>query len=254
MILDDQLIERINGLQIGAFRATAGAFAKARPDFASLDLGTGCALFAGEASPFTQVFGMAHRSAGDLGAVESFYKDRTNNWEFTVTPFTERGTARELADRGYRPDHFEAVLAQVVSEFPIAPAHDIIEVGLGDERWIMASSRGWTEDEAEDAEPDEFTRLIAMVPSRRYLALMDGEPAGAASMFEFSDGILLGGATTRVPFRGKGIQSALLKRRLQDAGLGKLALMGAMPGSASHRNAQRVGFAPLYSTVVWMRR
>jgi GNAT superfamily N-acetyltransferase len=55
--------------------------------------------------------------------------------------------------------------------------------------------------------------------------------------------------------RGRGAQRALLAARLQyarDHGA-ELAMMVAAPGSASQRNAQRVGFQVVYSRVKWAR-
>jgi len=254
VILTDELIDRVHHIQTKVLGSIADGFSISHPEVKGGAIGTSYALFAGEGSPMTQVSGFAHRTPGDLKEIDAFYEGLSENWELTITPFTHIETVKAMAEHGYRPDHFEAALAQIVDKLPDCPDHEILEVEPGDPRWSVASWRGWTENEDPSAEPDEFSRLMDSIPSRWYLAFVDGVPAAAASMMDFDEGVSLAGASTRVPFRGRGLQSALLKRRLEDAGKGRLALMGAVPGSASHRNAQRVGFVPLFSSLVWMRK
>jgi hypothetical protein len=67
---------------------------------------------------------------------------------------------------------------------------------------------------------------------------------------------IMAGASTIPSARGRGAQLALLERRLHDArehGC-DLALMGALPGSISQRNAERHGFRIAYTRVKWRQR
>lgn len=73
-------------------------------------------------------------------------------------------------------------------------------------------------------------------------------------MTEAGDAVLLADGATRVAYQGRGLQSALIARRLRDAGRGRLAVMGATPGSTSFRNAQRADFTLLYSAAILTRR
>jgi len=254
MLLDDALVDRVQGLLVSTLRATSEGYARVRPDAKGSEMGTGYALFAGEGSPLTQVTGFAHRTPGDPAEVDAFFEGVAHNWEVTVTPFTAPETLQALSERGYRPSHFEGTLVQVVGTVAEAPEHDIREVSAGDSAWMETTWRGWTGDEDASFEADDLVRAVSVMPGRRYLATVDGVPAATASMYEFEGGVVLGGAATRLAYRGRGLQSALLARRLRDAGPGRLAIMGAVPGTTSHRNAQRAGFTPLYSSMVWMRR
>ena len=71
-----------------------------------------------------------------------------------------------------------------------------------------------------------------------------------------SDGVaFLAGASTIPEGRRHGAQLALLHQRLRDgadAGC-DIAMMGALPGSASQRNAERHGFRIAYTRVKWKR-
>ncbi|HSP32771.1 MAG TPA: hypothetical protein VLU46_00470, partial [Thermoanaerobaculia bacterium] len=57
------------------------------------------------------------------------------------------------------------------------------------------------------------------------------------------------GAGTRERFRNRGVQTALLQRRIADAVRAgcELGIVTTQPGSASHRNVARRGFALLYT-------
>jgi len=97
-------------------------------------------------------------------------------------------------------------------------------------------------------EPNEvgatLTKLMETAGNiRRYLALWNGEPAGSASLTCGLGVAVFGGGATKPDFRGKGLQTALLRRRIEDAkSEADVATMGARPGSGSHRNAERLGF------------
>jgi hypothetical protein len=66
---------------------------------------------------------------------------------------------------------------------------------------------------------------------------------------------MLAGASTLPAYRNRGIQSNLAQVRLHHAAtVGcKLATMGAVPGTSSHRNAERLGFRVAYSKLVLVR-
>lgn len=254
MILTDELADRIHRLSVAVLKSTKEGYEKVRADTAGAEIGAGYALHAGEGSPLTQAFGFGHRQYDDPALLEEFYRGRAENWEVTVTPFTSSETLRALIETGYRPSHFEGTMCRLTDNPPVVPNSNIQEVPPADPIFMETSWRAWSGNEAGTYEPDELIRAVAQMRARRYVAFLDAEPAATASLCEFEEGVIFAGAATRTPFRGCGLQTALLGRRLHDAGSGRLAVMGAVPGSASFRNAQRAGFTPLYSTMVWMRR
>jgi hypothetical protein len=78
-----------------------------------------------------------------------------------------------------------------------------------------------------------------------------GEAIAAGSLHLHGGVALFAGASTVPAFRGRGAQRAPLQARiaLAVAQGADLAIMVALPGSASHRNAQRAGFQVAYSRV-----
>ncbi len=254
MILTDHLIDRVHRFNKATLRLSGEAAVLLDPTSVGTELGTGYALFAGEGCPVTQIIGIAHREPGDIAEIEAFFAPKTPNWEVTVTPFTDPAAVRALLDAGYRPGQFEGTLAQIIETLPDEPTADIREIDGDAETWTEVTGRGWSGDETDAFTPDNMAQFAGAMRTRRYLAYIDGIPAASAAMVETDDAVGMMGATTRVPFRGRGLQTALLARRLRDAGAGRLAIMGAVPGSDSHRNAQRAGFNPLYSTLTLMRK
>ena len=70
------------------------------------------------------------------------------------------------------------------------------------------------------------------------------------------DVALLAGASTTPENRKRGAQLALLDARLRFAAEhgAELAMMVALPGSGSHRNAERHGFRVTYTRTKWQLR
>ena len=88
---------------------------------------------------------------------------------------------------------------------------------------------------------------------RCYVALIDGHVAAGGALF-VADGVgVLAAAGTRPAFRGRGAQTALLRRRIAAAGAAgcDLVVCSAAPGSTSQRNQERAGMRTAYTRVVW---
>lgn len=89
-----------------------------------------------------------------------------------------------------------------------------------------------------------------------YLASIENEPAGIGVLF-VKDGIAnLAAAATLPSLRGKGIQSALIKQRMQQAYLDgcELIVGQAKFGSVSQTNMQRAGMGVAYTKAIWVER
>ncbi|TCP52125.1 hypothetical protein EV586_1167 [Tumebacillus sp. BK434] len=89
-----------------------------------------------------------------------------------------------------------------------------------------------------------------------YLALVDGVPASVAMMFLHDRMGSLCTAATFPQYRGRGLQQALIYRRMQDAArLGcDLVVSQAAYNSSSHRNMLRCGMAVAFSDLVFLKQ
>jgi GNAT superfamily N-acetyltransferase len=85
-----------------------------------------------------------------------------------------------------------------------------------------------------------------------FLAWLDGQPAGGGAIYIHAGVAELGSTSTRSQFRGRGVQSALLYRRLAVASESgcDLAMVITIPGTASQRNVERIGFRLAYTKPV----
>ncbi|MFT3695347.1 MAG: hypothetical protein QM831_19595 [Kofleriaceae bacterium] len=244
--LDDALADRVHALNIAIFELLGAAAMKVQPGSFGAKVGSGYALFAGEGSPLTQVYGFAHRATDEAEKVNAFFAPRCQTWEVCVTPFTDPQTLRVLLDRGYRPGPFEGELAQYVGAVAEPELH-VEEVDGLDPTYLATTMAAW--DDGNHGKIDPLLYILAAAPVRKYLAFVDGKPAGTSILWDHELGCVLASGATAPAFRNRGVQTAMIRRRLRDAGEGRLALVGAMPGTQSYRNIMRTGFIPLYSTL-----
>jgi GNAT superfamily N-acetyltransferase len=84
-----------------------------------------------------------------------------------------------------------------------------------------------------------------------YVAFSGGRPAGVGAMCVTGDAAHCAAATTLPEWRGRGCQTALLRRRLADAAAAgrDLVVVQAKPGSQSQRNLERAGLRTAYTSV-----
>ena len=86
-----------------------------------------------------------------------------------------------------------------------------------------------------------------------YLARADGRPAAAAILYVGDKVGYCADATTDPAFRGRGLQTALLARRIADAKDADVDFVcsGAEFQSQSHRNMERVGMRVQFVRSLW---
>lgn len=257
MLLTDALIEDIHAMRLTMMRDLVSTYRQRFPEAKGQEFGGGYASFAGKGVPLSQVYGVGHRGAAfDLDEIDAFYADLGDNWEFIVTPFCSDSVLKSATKHGYELDHFESVMGQIVGDTQVEPIAGVTveEVESDFDLWHRTSDAGWAGTDDLPTEPSLLSTAMSQSrTTRRYLARVDGEPAATASLGDYGGKFLFAGASTRIQFRGRGLQRLLTQRRIRDAGKGAYVQVITMPGSESHRNAQRVGFRPLYSKLVLYR-
>ena len=79
--------------------------------------------------------------------------------------------------------------------------------------------------------------------------------AAAGALFREAGIAALYGTATLPEFRRRGVQSALIARRLHEAALAgcEYAVVSTQPGSGSQRNMERRGFRVAYTKIVMVR-
>jgi hypothetical protein len=232
---------------------------------AVVEVAGGVACFLGVGSPLNEVRGMGLNglvTADDLDAMERAFFDRGASVKVNVCPLADGSLLEGLAARGYRAVGFEDVLYRELDgseRFPGPP--EGILVGLPSspgelEAFGEVLARGFSAPEEPSPEMSEIFEMSRRVEGLTgLLARVGGEPVGSASLL-IRDGLaMLCGAATLPEYRNRGVQTALSHARLAraaEAGCG-IAQFGAMPGSTSHRNAERLGFRVAYTKVALLR-
>lgn len=253
-------LERAEALSNARF---VEARARLFPDSGStwIEVAGARAMYDGASSPMTQTFGLGlfqPATAADLDAIEAFYAERAAPVFHEVSPLAGAELPALLTGRGYRPFEFSSVLYRPIDlaglHTPASVSVRLIEKGE-EELYARISAAGWSESGLSDFVP-EIGRVSAHVEGLRlFLAELDGKPIAAGAL-GLCDGVAhLAGASTIPEGRQHGAQLALLDHRLRYAAAHgcDVALMAALPGSGSQRNAERNGFRIAYTRIKWTR-
>lgn len=220
------------------------------------------AMFDGVGSPLTQTFGLGvfdEPTAPMLEEIERFFQDRGSPVFHEVSPLAPPTLLGLLHQRGYRPIEMTSVMYQPIGpDRPVAlpPRTTVHEVGTDDaDTFARTMIEGWSLDHPEYADLfEEMARInVARDDVISLLARLDGVAAAAAAMSLHEGVVLMAGACTIPAARRNGLQRALVNHRLRTAaGRGAdLAMMCALPGSGSQRNAERQGFRIGYTRTKW---
>ena len=258
-----QRLERAEGASCARF---AEARARAQPEIGAevISVAGAYVVFDGPASPVTQTFGLGMFdpiSAAELERIEGFFRKHDAPVFHEVSPLAGVELHALLAKRGYQPVELTSVMYRDLQLASKTPSSIRVRVVEENQRalWAHTMAQGW----AETPEVTVFLLDLADIITQKentqaFLAEMDGAEmdgqAVAAASLSMEGGVaLLAGGATIPQARRKGAQSALLDARLRFAALHgcDLAMMGAAPGSASQRNAERNGFRIAYTRVKW---
>jgi GNAT superfamily N-acetyltransferase len=219
------------------------------------------AVFDGIESPVTQTFGLGlfeELSPASLDTIERFFLDRGAPVLHEVSPFAGVAALEMLCNRNYRPVEVSNVLCRSVERPATEEQRDVSARLIGPleaQLWSDISARGWSH---EHPEIGDFLRDLGVLSaaredSRCFLAEHDGRP-GAAGVLCLHDGVALFGGSATVPeLRRRGLQAALLHKRMGyafDHGC-DLAMIVVEPGGDSQRNAERKGFGIAYTRTKW---
>jgi GNAT superfamily N-acetyltransferase len=265
-VTDLALARRLERTEAHANAAFVEARARVRPTTGAAwhDFGGTYAMFDGVGSPITQTFGLGlftPPTATQLDAIESFFHDRGAEVFHEVSPLADPEVLAILPKRDYHPIELTTVMHMRLTPERLAPMrHPSPEltarrISPGEETvWADTMARGWGEMPEFSAFMEDFGRISAD-SKLCFLAEWNGSPIAAAAVALHEGVALLAGASTDPAFRGRGAQAALLDARLgYAASIGcDLAMMGALPGSASQRNGERQGFRIAYTRIKWQQ-
>jgi ribosomal protein S18 acetylase RimI-like enzyme len=236
-------------------------------------LGQGVAAYAGPSSPMNKLIGVGFEelpTAERLGEVEAQFSARSEFLQAEVATLADPAFAALLTGRGYVLRNFENVSGRSIAlNDPHPPEDPRVRIEQlttqGASAWIDAGITGFQhpDDQGVPAEPlpSRETLEAALGPWARtpgfvrYCAWVDDQLAAVAALRIDGDVAQLCGAATLPAFRRRGIQAALLVRRLKDGARAgcDLAVVTTQPGSRSQQNVARQGFALLYARAILIK-
>src|SRR5262245_41422427 len=240
-----QVLERISGNPIGV---------------AYQELADGAVALMAKNLPspgFNSVVGMCAGLEPHVAPLIGWYRDNGVKGRFEVVPeYCDTEICRELARLGYYQSGFHLSL---IGEPDIADGADggmverVVDAA-GMEHYLEAYVAGWQIPEAQHRQFKSNVRPWREQPGwSLYLARVDGRPAASAILFVRGKAAYLADAATDPQFRGRGLQTALLRRRIADAKTAGVDFVcsGASYLSASHRNMERVGLRIQFVRAIW---
>jgi ribosomal protein S18 acetylase RimI-like enzyme len=231
----------------------------------------GVAVFTETGSPFNKFAGLGFEGVPEIAQLEGLeqeYEKRGSPLQVELASLAEPAVGRLLTRRGYELVGYENVLGlpltpEALANVPAAaPDSGVTVAAAGPDDglvWIKTVTEGFLHPDTFDgpAGHESFDRsalervygdTIAAPSFEQYLARRKGTTAGGAAMRLFDGIAQLCGAATLPDHRRQGVQTSLLRHRLVEAaGRGcDVAVVTTQPGSKSHANVQRIGFALLY--------
>lgn len=233
------------------------------PDVAAqfLEVAGGIAGYVGPQSPANGAIGLGFSgevTADQIISVERFFLDLDEEPIVSICPLADPSLVRVLSQRGWTVGAFENVLVRALGPHDaFDPSLEGIEVieALGDEdleAWALMAANGFSApDKPTQAELRLATAATRREGARFLFGLVDGAYAGTGQIEIAGDLAWLSGDTTLPQFRRRGVQGSLQRARLssaRDAGC-SLAVTESVPGSASQRNMERLGFRVAYTRV-----
>jgi len=274
MFADAALAARIDRAEGRMCAQVADSVRASKPSSAPFvrPISGGEAVYVGPSSPLNKVIGLCLDRDLDIGALQRIEREWSARGEpvrIELSVLADPSVGSVLTDRGYRLHGFENVLG-----LRLGAEREGLEIsGVTVETVTDATLRAWIEiaveafmnlDGTGSVPPDAFQReqltevfeeTIGVPGFIRYVARVEGEPVGGAAMRIDGDLAQLAGAGTLPHARGRGVQKALLQRRLADAAAAgcTLAVITTAPGTRSQDNAMRHGFELLYARAILVR-
>jgi GNAT superfamily N-acetyltransferase len=225
----------------------------------------GQAIYAGPDSPLNRVIGLGFErpvTLSDMECIEAFYESKKAIPRIDVCPLADRSIIDVFTQSNYDIEAFQNVLIHPLDDslafFQPPKNIDIRQATPEDaSQWILTTAQGFEGVE----EPSQET-LDVLAPNFYsdagycLFAFLEGKPAGGGGMYIHEGIAELGGASTRHPYRRRGIQTTLLQARMKLAREMNCYLVMVLtdPGSNSQRNLERIGFQLAYTKLIMIKR
>ncbi len=266
--VDKALARRLESVEEMPQVLYARMFQKIRPEVgaAEEEICGGHMIFAGLGSPIGRVTGAGLDRpfmTEDLDRIEQFYRAHKAPSQVDLCPMHTPEVFEMFKERGYALAELNNVLYRKLEageKFPPPPSDCEIRPALMEE----AETTGAIVESAffPDGAPEAFRGLIApfyqMEGAHPFVASIEGKLVACGTGLVIAEHrvFALCGAGTMAEYRGRGLQTALLRARMKaalEAGC-EYAVVVTQGGTISQRNAERLGFRVAYSKVTVIKK
>ncbi len=266
--VDKALARRLESVEEMPQVLYARTFQKTRPEIgaAEEEICGGHMIFAGLGSPIGRATGVGLDrpfTAEDLNRVEQFYRAHKAPSQVDLCPMHEATVFEMFKERGYAIAELNNVLYRKLNAKEKLPPHPS-GCDIRRSRLEEADAAGAIVESAffPHGAPEAFRGLIApfyqMQRALAFVASAEGRlvACGTGLVIPEHRVFALCGAGTLAEFRGRGLQTALLRARMAaavEAGC-EYAVVVTQGGTTSQRNAERLGFRVAYSKVTVIKQ
>ena len=208
-------------------------------------------------APFNSVIGLGAGHEQQIEALAEWYRVQGVKVRFEIVPgYYDAAVGRELARLGYYQSGFHTSLVCEPQLKAPAAAPDIaierIDEAAALDQFLATHAAGWSIADVPGFKAN-VRGWLGQPGWSLYLARLDGKPAATAILYVADKVGYCADAATDPAFRGHGLQSALLHRRIADASAAGVDFIcsGADFLSRSHRNMERAGMRVLFVRGLW---
>ena len=229
---------------------------------ALLKIAGGYAFCCGPDYPVNQIVGMGlydEVTAADLDQLEDFFRSRGVPCSVVLSPLAHASLRAMLGERGYSIAEFNTVLIRRIQpDEPFSPPPGIVIERVTDDTigpWMGSIAKGFEQDIV--VAESVFGGFAVLPGALPFLARIEDKVVGGCGGRVIPEARIAAffGTATLPEYRGRGVQSALIAKRLHEAALAgcEYAVVSTNPGSGSQRNMERRGFHVAYTKAVMMR-
>lgn len=227
----------------------------------SLHVAGGRAIYTGPRALFSVALGVGLRGvvrAEDVDRMEALLGQGGGAVRIELGPFSDATLSRELARRRYAVESFQLVWWRPPAAAPPPPPGVTVRpVATGEERtWAELFFHAYAGRPAmAEVELQGGLNLTRTPCNTCFLACVDGEPRGVGVVSATEGVALLSGDGVPPPYRGRGLQLALIHARLAWAAERgcDVATASTEPSTASQRSYEKAGFRCAYPKLIMVR-
>jgi ribosomal protein S18 acetylase RimI-like enzyme len=269
--VDQALARRLESAEEMPQVLYAESYQKSRPEIGAewQEIAGGHMIFAGLGSPMGRATGLGldcEVTESDLNRIEEFYRSHGAPSQVDVCPYTDMKFLEMLKSRGYCCAEFNNVLARKLDFEFVAEEERQLPSGVEIRRGELEEARMlsgilescfFPDGNAPEGMDEMLTPMFQFPDSVVFAGAVNGKLVAAASglMIPRRRVVALAGAGTLPEFRNQGLQTALLRQRMNaaaEAGC-ELAVIVTLGGTTSQRNAERLGFTVAYTKATLVR-